>query len=78
MEFKTPSYINNAIIDIVDYNNQKNNIAKFISEVDILGCEALQIRSYTYFDQFNLGDLISLINKSNISYIELVLKYKNL
>ena len=74
-DFFMPSLINNSIIDINNYDDQKNNIKKFIKEVDILGCEAIQLRSYTNIDQKYLNDLIMLINESNISYIELIIKY---
>ncbi len=50
-----PCSIQNAIIDV---NTQRHDYRKIISELDVLGCEHLQVRSYSPL--FAVSDLIEL------------------
>ena len=77
MEFtkwEHPSEITNAIIDI-----EKDSVVDFkkvFNELDILGCESLQIRYFSYTNYKQTELILELLNDKNISSIELILKYE--
>jgi SPASM domain peptide maturase of grasp-with-spasm system len=75
LEWKTPSIINNAIIDI-EYDTLDLEKYSFIfDELSKFGCIAVQIRAYNDINTSTIKNLLKFINTTSIEVIELYLKY---
>lgn len=68
-----PCSIQNAIIDV---NAQHHDYRKIISELDVLGCEHLQVRSYSLlFTVSDLIDLARLCHGTSIQTLQAVIQH---
>jgi len=69
----SPCSIENAIIDV---NTQRHDYRKIISELDALGCEHLQVRSYSpVFTVSDLVDLARLCRGTSIQTLQAVIPH---
>jgi len=69
-----PSKITNAILDFKLINDDIS-INSIISQLNILGCKAIQLRFYRIVLPKRLETLIKSINSTGIKSIELILRY---
>lgn len=68
-----PCAIENAIIDV---NTQRHDYRKIVSELDALGCEHLQVRSYSpVFTVSDLVDLARLCRGTSIQTLQAVIPH---
>jgi SPASM domain peptide maturase of grasp-with-spasm system len=72
LEWDTPLKISNAIIDITNKHFTLDNL---ITQLNELGCSAIQIRSYEKIEIENTLKQLVCLNKSRISNVDLLLKY---
>lgn len=70
-EWKTPSLITNAIIDISDQSN--HNFNKITKELDDLGCHAVQIRVYNLINLSEIESALINFQDTIIKQIEVFL-----
>ena len=75
LDWHNPSHITNCIIDFDAAPKDLNPYFDFLSELDSLGCENLQIRCYKKIPLDVLENILVFINKTIIHRIELILKY---
>ena len=68
-----PSNITNAIIDFD--KDSKYDLESIFKELDILGCEALQVRLFGITKKKQLNDILTFSNSSQISHINLIIGY---
>lgn len=69
----TPFTITNAIIDIDKLS--KHPYDKIFNDLDILGCQALQIRCFNVVGILALDNILSYTLRSRINSIEILLKF---
>lgn len=73
LEWTSPHQITNAIID---YDNESNHpIAKIVSELDTLGCQALLLRFFDPIEQGQLETILTEFKNSRINSVELILSF---
>ena len=70
----SPALITNAIIDIDD--DSKHPFEKIFAELNHLGCQALQLRSFGDLSKIQLIEILEKIGDHRLKSIELVMKYK--
>lgn len=73
LSWDSPSMFTNAIIDI--NKNSKHPYANIFRQLDQLGCQALQLRTYDELDEAALLNILGAIGDSRLIAIELVLKF---
>lgn len=73
LAWESPLRITNAIIDIGV--SSKHNMKSILSQLDELGCQALQIRAYCLVPDRTLDDFLSHTLYSRLKSIELLLQY---
>ncbi len=71
--WKSPLKISNAIVDINE--NSQSDFEKVFSQLDQLGCKALQIRIYSEINTNYLHDLLKLLKTSRLTSVELFLPF---
>jgi len=72
-EIDGPGHIQNAIIDV---DEQLHDFANIVRELDLLGCEFLQVRSYS--DALNvqmLDEIALVVERSGLRGLEYIVKY---
>jgi SPASM domain peptide maturase of grasp-with-spasm system len=70
--WKTPSLINNAIIDID--SNSNHDYFKIASQLNKLNCKALEIRVYTEVSCADLNDIMDHFKDTRLQHILLIVK----
>ena len=75
MKWETPLSIENMIIDFDSYTN--HNIAKIAKDIEILGCNALQLRFYDLMSLRNIKEIVQHFDNSRLTNIEIILKYNH-
>ena len=70
-----PSVITNSIIDLDRVPSNLNAYNVFISDLDILGCENLQIRDFTGLPLDIIRSILKFTESTGIFRIELILKH---
>ncbi|PCI96532.1 MAG: grasp-with-spasm system SPASM domain peptide maturase [Flavobacteriales bacterium] len=73
-EWKSPKNITNSIIDY-DGTITISDYKEFIKELSVLGCVAIQIRSFVSLTLVELKEFMFLFNETSIINIELILKF---
>ncbi|MEP7268527.1 MAG: grasp-with-spasm system SPASM domain peptide maturase [Saprospiraceae bacterium] len=71
-QWDEPFIFTNSIIDIKEDINLSK---KFIKELIEIGCHTLQIRFFKFYSIELISELLELLEKSNISCIEILLPY---
>ena len=76
LTWDNPAEITNCIIDLEDYPVMVDAYRKIISDLEILGCENLQIRNFKGISIENISSFLQLFNGTIITRIE-ILTLKN-
>lgn len=76
LTFHTPSQITNAIIDFDA--NSNHPLDKIASELDSLGCKALQLRFFESIEDDALENVLYQFNSGRLESIDLVLPYRQI
>lgn len=72
-EYKFPSFVSNSILD---YNkNSTYDIENVVSQLDALGCGAVQIRFFDEISCSELTKICSMFNDRRIRSVELLIKF---
>ncbi len=72
-EWETPCVIQNAIIDI---KTQRHDFARIFQQLDLLGCELVQIRAFSnLYTLAELRDILRLAYHTSMQGVELLIKY---
>ena len=75
MTFHTPEKINNAIIDL-DCKSI-HNYESIFTQLDILGCKFIEIRSYDVIYYSSIMSILSYAKRLRFRNVDLILKYSN-
>ncbi|MEM6684963.1 MAG: hypothetical protein AAF617_04125, partial [Bacteroidota bacterium] len=75
IKWQHPSKITNSIIDINTFEKTQAVYISIISQLNSLGCEALQIRAYISLTESQLIYLAEAIEKTCIEQLEIYVKY---
>lgn len=70
--WKTPSVVNNAIIDVD--SNSNHDYFKINSQLDRLNCKAVEIRIYSEMSCADLKDILSHFKDTRLQHILLIVK----
>jgi len=73
LTWEFPAVISNAIIDINEHS--KHDYHKLCTELNELGCQALQFRIYEKMSLEKLAEHLSYFDQSRLRSIEILLKY---
>ena len=73
LTWDSPLLVTNAIIDLDDQS--KHPYSSIFRQLNQLGCEALQIRSYGDLDIKTLTNILNQIGDSRLRSVELIIKY---
>ncbi len=73
LAWDSPCTITNCIIDIDEHSN--HGYGKIFSELESLGCDALQIRAYSCLPIDFIDKILSLTKTSRLTSMELIVKH---
>jgi len=76
LEWESPFLLNNFIIDLDEQSSY--SLAKVIDELEIVGCEALQIRIYSTLSKEKFEQIISKFRLSSIPFIEVLIGFNQI
>jgi SPASM domain peptide maturase of grasp-with-spasm system len=74
LTWERPEKITNAIIDVD--RTSKHDYASLLSQLDDLGCQAIQVRAYDELTLADLEDILTHCESQRLRHVELVIKYQ--
>lgn len=73
LHWESPSIITNAIIDVnID---SKHNFPDILTQLEDLGCKALQIRFFTKISLKEVSEILAITESSSITSLEIIMPY---
>jgi SPASM domain peptide maturase of grasp-with-spasm system len=74
LSWERPEKITNAIIDVD--SSSKHDYHSLFSQLDELGCQALQIRAYDELTLADLGEILDHCERFRFRHLDLVIKFQ--
>lgn len=74
LSWQRPEKITNAIIDID--RSSKHDYHSLLSQLDELGCQALQVRAYDELTLADLEDILTHCQEHRLRHVDLVIKFQ--